>query len=375
LVQRDVERDRNMSHVDTRDGVRPLVIVEQLRQPVPGGIGRYVVELCRSLRKVGPIDTFSSVGPLAWPHHETLDVFRNTHFRQFLPRQIATKVWERGFGVPRSMRKAEVVHATSFATPTADLPCMTIFVHDVCWRRLPNTYTPRGVAWHEHQLERVRRGSATVLVPSLAVKSDLIEERFAPDRIHVVPEGGNHLPLKPRQSTDQILLSVCTMQPRKNIRRLIDAYKLVRARGIDLPLVLVGPSGWGAQLDESYRNVPGVQLAGHVNDDELAQLYARAAQLVFVPLEEGFGLPVVEAWHAGVPVVASQYVPCASENSGAALLVDPYLPEQVADAIEGLLREGVDTRAERVALGKRYVDVLSWEAAAGAHHRIWQGLE
>jgi glycosyltransferase involved in cell wall biosynthesis len=357
------------------DVIRPLVIVEQLRQPVPGGIGRYVVELCRSLRQIGPIDTLSSIGPLALPDCETPDVFRTTHFRQFLPRQVTTKVWERSFGVSRSMRKAEVVHATSFATPTTDLPGMTMFVHDVCWRRLPDTYTTRGVAWHEHQLERVRRGSATVLVPSLAVKSDLIEGRFAPDRIHVVPEGGNHLPRRPRQSTDQILLSVCTMQPRKNITRLIDAYKLIRARGIDLPLVLVGPTGWGAKLAESYQNVPGVQLAGRVTDTELAELYARAAQLVFIPLEEGFGLPVVEAWHAGVPVVASRYVPSAVENPGAAVLVDPYVPEQVAEAIEGLLREGIDVQAERIALGKQYVDVLSWDAVARAHHRIWQGLE
>ena len=162
------------------------------------------------------------------------------------------------------------------------------------------------------------------------------------ESITVIPMGSDHLPppdiggaaahLASLGVHGPFLLSVGTLEPRKNLRRLVEAYESIRDELPEpWPLVMVGPSGWGEQVPPG----PGVVHAGSVSAGELSGLYASARLLAYVPLIEGFGLPPVEAMSVGTPVVAS---PLPS-TGGAAREVDP---NDTASIAAGLLDVATD---------------------------------
>ncbi len=159
------------------------------------------------------------------------------------------------------------------------------------------------------------------------------------------------------------LLSVGTIEPRKNQRRMVEAY--TRARGQlpgPWPLVLVGPSGWGREVAPT----DGVAAVGSVAPAVLAALYAQAHLLVYVPLIEGFGLPPVEAMRLGTPVVAS---PIPS-TGGAALEVDPHDTDSIAAGIvSGATDEALRSRLRE--LGTARSSELAWSAIAHRHLAVW----
>jgi glycosyltransferase involved in cell wall biosynthesis len=164
----------------------------------------------------------------------------------------------------------------------------------------------------------------------------------------------------------EYLLTVSTLEPRKNLRRLVAAYQAAAPKLPGRwPLVVAGPSGWGRAVEPA----PGVVLAGPVEPPVLAALYAGARVVVSVPLVEGFGLPAVEPMACGAPVVASP-VP---STGGAAYEVDPLDVEAIAEA---LVRVATDEplRADLVAAGRARAEALTWGSAASRHREIWASL-
>jgi glycosyltransferase involved in cell wall biosynthesis len=129
------------------------------------------------------------------------------------------------------------------------------------------------------------------------------------------------------------VLTVSTLEPRKNLAALVKAFALLRQRHPELTLAIAGLEGWGEQLPATE----GVRLLGFVSDDDLARLYRGAAAFAYPSLFEGFGIPVVEALASGVPAVVSSH-PSLDEASGSeALRADPKDPEAFADALEEAL--------------------------------------
>jgi glycosyltransferase involved in cell wall biosynthesis len=188
--------------------------------------------------------------------------------------------------------------------------------------------------------------------------------------------GCDHLPAPDDEDADDVLarlgvdgpflLTVGTLEPRKNLPRLIEAYQRARLGLADAPpLVVVGPAGWGPGLPPAE----GVHPAGPVTGAVLAALYRRALAVVYVPLHEGYGLPVVEAMHAGAPVVASP-VPSAGD---AALVVPATDVAAIAEAVRRVVAEA-DLRADLVARGTAHAAGLTWERACQAHGELWSQL-
>jgi len=285
----------------------------------------------------------------------------------------ALRAWSAGLG--RIGHDASLVHAFSFAFPPAAAP-LTVSVYDLAWRSVPEAFSARGRRFHERALRRVAAQAACAVVPSEAAAQALSEAGvgIGDDRIAVVEAGADHLP--PADFTalrdllarlgvkGDYLLAVGTLEPRKNLARLFSAYAISRRRQAEpLPLVVVGPTGWG----EPVAAPEGVVFAGQVAEPLLSALYARARLVAYVPLLEGFGLPVVEAMRAGAPVVASR-VPAAA---GAAYEVDAWDIESIA---AGLIEVGGDeaTRARLVAAGRARVTPLTWRAAAEGHLAVWR---
>jgi glycosyltransferase involved in cell wall biosynthesis len=353
-----------------------LVVAEQLRRTAPGGIGTYALGLLWGLRRLEPgtspdITVLASrrtrrapgPDPLAGPGLPVRSVP--------LPGPVLTRLWDAGLvGAPRGF---DVVHAVSLAAPSGGAAPLVAMVHDLLWRSHPEAYPPRGRAWHEAALQRLLRRASRIVVPSDAVAAELAGVGAAPRDVVVVPHGSDHLPPPDGPATEALLarngvhgpflLAVGTLEPRKNLDRLFDAYQRARSRLPEpWPLVVVGPTGWGDRL----RHVGGVVLAGSVAPGVLAGLYDRARLLAYVPVGEGFGLPPIEAMAAGAPVVAS---PLPS-TGGAALEVDPLDVDGIAEALVAVATEEAladDLRRRGAAHAAR----LRWATAAERHVALW----
>jgi glycosyltransferase involved in cell wall biosynthesis len=349
-----------------------LLVAEQLRRRVPGGIGTYVRGLTAGL---GALDGGPEVTLWASSHRggaDPLAVLGPVHTSP-LPSRLLTRAWDAGFAGPPA--GFDVMHATSLAVPPARTVPTTVLVHDVAFRHVPDAYPRRGLRWHQAALRRAIDRARILAAPSEDTADDLVAAGAPAEHVRVFPDpyGCDHLPAADSMATADLLrglridgeylLTVSTLEPRKNLRRLVAAYRAARPRLPEpWPLVVVGPSGWGEELPPE----PGVVFAGAVPGAVLAGLYGRARLLAYVPLMEGFGLPAVEAMYACAPVVAS---PMPS-TGGAAYEVSPTDTDAIADAlVEVGSREGV--RSQLVTAGVLRSSELTWEAAARRHVELW----
>jgi glycosyltransferase involved in cell wall biosynthesis len=363
--------------------VRVVLAVEQMRRAVPGGIGRYAGGLLQGLSELA--EAGESVPDVALyasrpgPGDDPLARYGREVISSRLPGPVLTRAWDRGIiDVPG---KTDVVHSVSLAAPPSRSAPLVVTMHDLAWRQVPDAFPDRGRRWHEAALARARRRVARFVVPSEAVARDLTAAGVDARSVVVIPHGSDHLPGPDHGAATALLdrlgvggpflLSVGTLEPRKNLRRLIEAYRRARDRVPDLgPLLVVGPTGWGTTAGSTSGDaVAGVTPAGPVDDGTLAALYERARLLAYVPLSEGFGLPPVEAMRLGLPVVSS---PLPSLG-GAGLVVDP---RDVEDITGGLVRAATDdtARAALVADGLARTAELSWTTSARAHVALWRSL-
>ncbi|MEY2567805.1 MAG: hypothetical protein QOE35_2334 [Actinomycetota bacterium] len=330
------------------------LVTEHLRRPVPGGIGTYIRGLIQG-----------SVGLAA-------DDVGVELLQRRLPVQLVTRAWDHGR--LRERRGFDVVHAPSLAFPPTRAH-LVVTVHGLEWRDPDTQSPPRARAWHERALARAAASGALLLASSSTLAVRLRSEGVS--RVTTLDGplyGCDHLPPPDDAACDELLarlgvgdrfvLSVGTLEPRKNLPRLVEAYELVRAK-LACPLLLVGPAGWGPGLVPS----DGVIPMGAVDDAVLAALYRRATGVAYVPLHEGYGLPAVEAMHAGAPVLASP-VPSVGE---AALIADPTDVGDIADGLVRLTKDGA-RRDELVARGAVHVAELTWEKAAARHAGLWRQM-
>lgn len=368
--------------------MRVLVVVEQLRRAVPGGIGRYAAGLLAGLAD-GALAADDTVELFASRPPRGADPLADLGFAVRtlpLPGPLLTRAWD--YGRAPAPGGFDVVHAVSMAAPPAGGARLVVMVHDLAWREFPEATTARGRRWHEATLGRVLRRADALGVPSLPV-AEALAAAGATVPVAVLPPGVDHLPPPDRPAADLLLrrlgvsgpflLSVGTLEPRKNLRQLFSAYAEARSSLPEpWPLVVVGPTGWGADagpaVDESGRTPVGVVMAGSVADGVLAALYERARVLAYVPLVEGYGIPPLEAMTFGTPVVASRGVPSVQADDGpAALIVDAGSAQSIAQGIVEVATDGPrrdDLRQRGLALA----GTRTWRKAARGHVELWRSL-
>ena len=360
-------------------GLRIGFLLEQCLSPVPGDTGRYAREPAGALAAEAPPGA-AVRGWTAW--HRDIDAARvpgvGGPSRLLLPRRALTLAWERGVGpVPHG---ADVVHAPTPLAPPRNRTPLVVTVHDAVPWTHPETLTPRGARWHRAVIERAARTADAIVVPTAAV-ADELGRHVQPARPPVVVgEGVSAALTLPPDADDRaaalglpdgdFLVSLATIEPRKGLDVLLAA--LAEPAAPDLPLLVVGPAGWGSVdvAAEAARRGVGdrVRLLGRLPDADLAVVLDRAAVLVAPSRAEGFGLPVLEAMAAGVPVVSSDAPALAEVGGGATVTVPVGDAGALADALAEVVGSA-EMRARLAAAGRRRAGDFSWGAAA---RRLWE---
>jgi glycosyltransferase involved in cell wall biosynthesis len=348
--------------------MRVAIHAGQLRAPVPGGIGRYVRLLAAALPGAGVDVTLFASGS----RPEGLDEGAAWHDQGRPGGTLRYELWHR-LRRPRVRAAGDLLHAPSLAVPPPSGRPLVVTVHDVAFLREPDTFTRRGRAFHRRGLALARRDAATLVAPSAFTRDELVAEGFDADRIHVVhhpavvpeppPPEEIAWQLARAEVAEPYLLTVGTVEPRKNLPVLLDAHAALRRDHPDLTLVVAGRRGWGSPPPLARDGV--VHLDGAA-DATLEALYRRAVACCLPSRYEGFGMPALEAMARGVPVVVSRGGALEEVVADAGLLVDPSDPEGIAAALDAVL---VDARLrERLARrGLEHAATFTREAFAAGH--------
>jgi glycosyltransferase involved in cell wall biosynthesis len=279
--------------------------------------------------------------------------------------------------VERATGPVDVVHGTAVAFPRAESP-VVMTIHDLAFLDDPGLVTKHGLRFFRRGTDLAREHARLVMCSSLATLEDCVSAGFDRDRLRIVPLGVRAVP----RTLEEVarartkfglarpyVMFNGTVEPRKNLRRLLRAFARIRRQDVDL--VLVGPAGWNESLAGDLVPLEGrVHVLGFVERDDLEALLAGADVFCLPSLKEGFGLPVLEAMSQGAAVVTSIGTSTAEVAGDTALLVDPLDERAIATAIEELLEDRA--LAERLsAAGRLRAATFTWERTAAAAMAVY----
>ena len=267
-----------------------------------------------------------------------------------------------------------------------------VTIHDVIPLVLPWAFPPKHRWVLAMALARIRKQAEMVIVPSMAAAEDVVHFlRVERERISVIPMGceprfqpveepSRAAVLRRRYNLpERYILFVGTLEPRKNVQTLLQAFAQVIAETPqdDLTLVIAGGQGWGGEdymsTVDALKLHDHVRFAGFVEDEHLPALYRGALLFVYPSLYEGFGLPVLEAMACGTPVITSNRASLPEVAGDAALLVDPTRPEALAAAMTSIINDGKLRQALR-AKGLARAHTFTWDAVAQQTIAIYRAV-
>ena len=267
----------------------------------------------------------------------------------------------------------DLLHSTSII-PFATSHPQVVTVHDLAFLRHPEFFTRRGNNVFRRSLRAIRRRADRVIVSSRATYDDCVAAGIDKERLRVVPLGVRVVEPSPEETSRALsalgvptsfILFVGTIEPRKNLGRLIEA---VMSDATLPPLVVAGAAGWGDSV--SSIDAERVQFVGHVDDLSLRVLYRSAMAFVYPSLWEGFGLPILEAMAQGTPVVTSRGTSTEEVSGGAAVLIDPSTTSSIAEGIAEALRH----RDEWAVRSRARAGAMTWDDAARATAAVYDEL-
>jgi glycosyltransferase involved in cell wall biosynthesis len=256
---------------------------------------------------------------------------------------------------------ADLLHCPTYRGPLRSRVPLVVTVHDLAVLRHPEAFNRWTRTYSPRVVPAVLRAARRVIAVSDFTRRELVELLGVPDeKIRVVPNavGDEFTQEGPAEAGDYVL-AVGTLEPRKNLGRLVEA-----VRKTDRELRVVGARGWGGV--EVRGN--GVRWLGEVDDAELARLYRGAACVAYPSLYEGFGIPILEAMACGTPVVTTRGTAMEEVADGAAVLVDARDSEEIAAGIERAATE----RDTLVPRGLERARAFRWDAVAAATVEVYR---
>ncbi len=337
------------------------------------GSSLYCFELLKNLEKIDKKNSYE----IYLPQNPTKDLPKSSDNWKYriLPNRKMWTLTSLSFELMKN-RSLDV-----FFTPTHYLPLFApkksvVSILDVSYLYFPELFKKKDLIqlkkWTEHSANKSRK----ILTISSSSGSDIIKEyRVSEDKVEVIYPGintslgtGNTLKMEDIEKKfgikSKYILFVGTIQPRKNIKRLIEAYSKIDT---EVSLVIVGRRGWQYEEILNAPEVFGVKekvkFLENVSDEDLPSLYKNAEFFILPSLYEGFGIPVLEAMNYGTPVITSKISSLPEVGGDAALYIDPESVSDIASKMEKLLKDS-DLRQELIRKGKKQVEKFSWEKSA-----------
>jgi glycosyltransferase involved in cell wall biosynthesis len=308
-----------------------------------------------------------------------------------LPSLPSRRLWQLGhLYLARWAHRLDVLDLAESPMPGFFSKRATTTIYDIAPVLFPSFFPLKGRLFYQMALPFGAKHLGRIAVPSQCTKDDVVTHLSAdPAKVTVVSRGvdsrfqpARHFEpiaaVKRRyRLPDRFILYVGTIEPRKNLPRLIGAYRRLREEGVRHGLVIAGGRGWLCDdvFEAAGRDGLGehIVFTGHVSEDDLLALYQSADVFAYPSLYEGFGLPVLEAMACGVPVVCSDRSSLPEAAGDAALLVDPTDESAIAAALARALDDD-DLRREMVARGLRRAREFTWDRVARNFLSIYQDV-
>jgi glycosyltransferase involved in cell wall biosynthesis len=364
-------------------------LVDQMFSPAPGGMGTYVREIVPALSRAEPSldislfhSRFGREVPEQWmagyPSVEVPTSIRTLYPSWALLRRPA---------LPPELASQDLIHSPVPAAvpPAGPHQRLVVTVHDVAFLVHRELFPIQWRTMYRAGLARAVRSADAIITVSRHTAEDLVRRRrIDQQRIHVIPLAASlpHTGSNVEEALARLkvrtpyVLFVGTLEPRKNIVRLVRAYRRVAARGAPHALVLAGPMGWKHQqlMNELELEAPGeIVLTGRTSQADLDALYRGASAFVYPSLYEGFGLPVLEAMARGTPCVVSASSSLPEVAGEAALPVDPRSVAGLTEAIERVINDR-ELAARLSESGKRRAERFSWDEAARQTLEVYKSV-
>ena len=351
------------------------------------GVGHYTFELARALASVESSSLFEIVYPSTYSPIN----LGKTGMERELPANLKLERVRVGplgrhwwsAGLPRYVRRAKIdlFHGTNYDIPLWH-PCATVLtIHDLSQFLHPETHERRSVNRARRRLPLMARSADAIITPTEAMRREVCERlKTNPQKVFAIPEAARTCfsPLDFAQTADvrrslgvgdEFLLTVGTLEPRKNLAVLVSAFEgVTRVRSKeDLQLVIAGGRGWlNGPLYTAIERSPArdrILLTDYLHDDDLRALYASCRAFIYPSVYEGFGLPPLEAMACGAPVIAGRSAAIEETTGDAAILFDPTSATELTQKILALLGDE-NARQNLSSTGLKLASEFSWDRTA-----------
>lgn len=350
------------------------ITVEALQKENFAGVEQYIYHLTRQLVHRSELD-LTLIAPSNFPHSLFFSHARVMYHTSTLI--LGSGVFSAIFSPPKNLSNFDLIHCPTVTAPFFFRPSAKVVmtVHDLIPVLFPQWQTARRNLYFKYVLKYRFRFVDRFIAVSNNTKQDLMDIFQIPDRkIDVVHEGVADQ-FKPSAGPKQnFILAVSTLEPRKNFKRVIDAYIALRKKNKTRDkLVIVGKEGW---FFDDILTVPSafqddIIFKGYVSETELIRLFQTARLFCYPSMYEGFGLPILEAMACGCPVITSNTSSMPEVAGDAALFVDPYRTEELKNAIHTLTDDAALCTAMS-AEGIRRASRFSWQRVAEQTSKVYE---
>jgi glycosyltransferase involved in cell wall biosynthesis len=355
------------------------------------GVGHYTLELARALAIRSPADEVEIVSPLSFipslVEGSKNGQPPNLQFVQANVGVISRHWWT--IGLPRYVQKRgfDLVHGTNFEVPIWKKCPTVLTIHDLSLLLWPQVHEKARVRRARRRLPLMARAATMIITPGESVRAEVCQHlKISPAKVVAIPEAQRSVfrPLAQEETlevrkrlgiADDFLLYVGTIEPRKNLLRLVQAFKdIAPERAGKLQLVLAGKTGWLTQDVFDFVERSGmdrsIKFTGYLGDEELCALYSSCRAFVYPSLYEGFGLPPLEAMACGAPVIASRIPSIEAVTGQAAWLVDPENASELASSMRDLVGDRARQRELSLA-GLARAAEFSWAETARLTQEVY----